>query len=363
MSTLLYLFVANPVTTKIIRSFKKNKNGVPIASNKGIVYAIMFLCLLASFTTYTGYLSEKEESYYSLLEIKVSTPQVGIKRAFRKVSLKYHPDKQNDLDEAAKEVAAARFIQIQAASEVLQDSRAREIYDHFGPKAVNAYQSRESVDHSANALIGLGINFAVWGLLTFMLTLSDKGQSRTYSFGGLVAITLVAWQLQLDDLDFLTDYTWYWTKYDKAQILLQLYPAFMRGASIIANEQFQDKEKIMEERIKWIIQAMEVLHEKVDALDGRHKKSRASTAVTAASATSATTATTAVNALEKTSSAGAVNPVKKSKLKKMAATNKQKGGATGKKLEGPQITKAKSFGIPSWAWGIGVYFFINWVLS
>jgi curved DNA-binding protein CbpA len=338
------MFVAQPVTSNLI-----NKN----PGKRGIIYAILALCLMASFTTYTGYLSEKDESLYSLLEIPVTTPQTQIKRAYRKVSLKYHPDKQVDLDDTAKEKATERFAKIQEASEVLQDSRAREIYDKFGPRAVRNYQKNISDDPSMSALISLGINFAIWGLLTFMLTLSDSGsQSRTYSFSGLVAITLVAWQLQLDDFDFLVDYLWFWTKYDKAQILIQLYPPFMRGASIIANAQFVDKEKIRNEQIQWIMNALQVLHEKVEKLDGRKLPNKNKSQVE-----DETLSTTIA------SSGGTVDLLKRSQLKKMAA--KKKGGVSGasKILKDPAKTTSSEFGIPSWAWGIGVYFFINWVLS
>lgn len=350
-STMMYMFVATPLTNNLIQ---KNPG------RRGIVYAILALCVMASFTTYTGYISEKDESYYSLLEIPVASPQTAIKRAYRKVSLKYHPDKQTDVDEATKEAAAVRFAKIQEASEVLQDSRAREIYNKFGPKAVKSYQTRESVDHSSNVLMSLGINFAIWGLLTFLLTMSDSGsKSRMYSLGGLVAITLVAWQLQLDDFDFLTDSMWYWTKYDKAQILLQLYPPFMRGASIIANAQFVDKEKIMNERIQWIIQALQVLHEKVDQLDGR-KMSKSKTTMAVGGEGEGEGAQQAATA----SHAGAVNPLKKAQLKKQAAANKNSGGSSAKSaIPGPETTKARSFGVPSWAWGIGVYVFIQWVVS
>jgi hypothetical protein len=355
-TNLIYMFVVNPVTSNLI---KKNPG------RRGIIYAILALLVFASFTTYTGYIAEKEESFYSLLEVPVFTPQTEIKRAYRKVSLKYHPDKQMDLDDVAKEAAATRYAKIQEASEVLQDSRARKIYDRFGAKAVKSYQTRsDDSDPTSNALMGLGINFVIWGMLTFLLTLGDGGaNARMYSFVGLVIITMAGWQLMLDDFDFLQSSMWFWTPYDKAQILQHLYPAYMRGSTIIAQAQYVDKEKVLNEKIQWMVVALQKLHQKVDMLQGRRSKAPALSA--AAAATDDRT---------DGGNAGVVDPVKKAKLKALAAANKksgsnnnsiqqqqqqqQKGG-----IDGPQTTKPRTLGIPSWAWGIGIYIFIQWVFS
>ena len=356
---MIWLFAVNPVTTNII---KRNPG------RKGIVYAILALAVFASFTTYTGYLSEKEESYYSLLEVPVSTPQAELKRAYRKVSLKYHPDKQMDTDDATKEAAALRFAKIQEASDALQDSRAREVYNRFGPKAAKQSQTSGGdtrSDYETTALVGLGINFVIWGMMTFLMTLGDGGSSaRMYSFTGLVVVTLLGWQLMLSDFDFLTDYAWYWTPYDKAQIIQQLYPAWMRGSTIIAQTQFVDKEKIMNEKIQWMIVALQKIHEKVDALEGRKSK------VSKAAASSPTRATeTSSSENSSSSSTGAVDPVKRAQLKAQALAAKKAGNGGNKGsgkagvADGPQTTKPRTLGIPSWAWGIGIYVFIQWVFS
>ena len=365
---MIWLFAVNPVTTNII---KRNPG------RKGIVYAILALAVFASFTTYTGYLSEKEESYYSLLEVPVSTPQAELKRAYRKVSLKYHPDKQMDMDDATKEAAALRFAKIQEANDALQDSRAREVYNRFGPKAAKQSQTSGGdtrSDYETTALVGLSINFVIWGMMTFLMTLGDGGSSaRMYSFTGLVVITLLGWQLMLSDFDFLTDYAWYWTPYDKAQIIQQLYPAWMRGSTIIAQTQFVDKEKIMNEKIQWMIVALQKIHEKVDALEGRKSK----VSRTAAAASSPTRAAAATSSSESSSSSsssssttGAVDPVKRAQLKAQALATKKAGNGGGNKgngkvgvADGPQTTKPRTLGIPSWAWGIGIYVFIQWVFS
>lgn len=66
--------------------------------------------------------------YYKILEVTQSASNGEIKKAYRKLALKWHPDKNPDnLDEANK-----RFKEISEAYEVLIDDRKRRIYDQYG---------------------------------------------------------------------------------------------------------------------------------------------------------------------------------------------------------------------------------------
>ena len=55
-----------------------------------------------------------------------------LKRAFKKLSLKFHPDKNRDNPEAAK----TKFVEIANAYEVLIDPEKRKIYDQFGEEGL-----------------------------------------------------------------------------------------------------------------------------------------------------------------------------------------------------------------------------------
>lgn len=68
----------------------------------------------------------EEEDLYELLGVEKTATQHEIKKAFRKLVLKYHPDKNSD------EGAEEQFKKIVAAYEVLADESARKKYDQFG---------------------------------------------------------------------------------------------------------------------------------------------------------------------------------------------------------------------------------------
>ena len=89
-------------------------------------FSIIFLFLLVN--------TECGEDYYKILGVKRTATKAEIKKAFKKLSLKYHPDKNKDNPKKAKE----KFIKIANAYEVLSDDEKRKIYDQYGEEGVKA---------------------------------------------------------------------------------------------------------------------------------------------------------------------------------------------------------------------------------
>lgn len=67
------------------------------------------------------------KDYYAVLGVGKTASAEEIKKAFRKLAVKYHPDR-NPNDKSAEE----RFKEISEAYEVLSDSEKRQKYDQFG---------------------------------------------------------------------------------------------------------------------------------------------------------------------------------------------------------------------------------------
>ncbi|XP_032596923.1 dnaJ homolog subfamily B member 6 isoform X2 [Drosophila grimshawi] len=66
--------------------------------------------------------------YYKVLDVPRTATDGEVKKAYRKLALKWHPDKNPDnLDEANK-----RFRELSEAYEVLCDEKKRRIYDEYG---------------------------------------------------------------------------------------------------------------------------------------------------------------------------------------------------------------------------------------
>lgn len=71
-----------------------------------------------------------KRDYYETLGISKSATSDEIKKAYRKLAMKYHPDQNQDSQEAE-----AKFKEITEAYEVLKDDQKKSAYDRFGHSA------------------------------------------------------------------------------------------------------------------------------------------------------------------------------------------------------------------------------------
>ena len=78
-----------------------------------------------------------EIDYYELLEISRNSDKSTIKKAYRQMAMKYHPDK-NPGDKEAEE----KFKAINEAYQVLSDDEKRSIYDRYGKAGLEGGSSR-----------------------------------------------------------------------------------------------------------------------------------------------------------------------------------------------------------------------------
>ncbi|XP_006870549.1 PREDICTED: dnaJ homolog subfamily B member 8 [Chrysochloris asiatica] len=67
-------------------------------------------------------------NFYEVLGVQSSASPEDIKKAYRKLALRWHPDKNPD----NKEEAEKKFKQVSEAYEVLSDSKKRSLYDRAG---------------------------------------------------------------------------------------------------------------------------------------------------------------------------------------------------------------------------------------
>ncbi|GAB4831312.1 hypothetical protein Ancab_005323 [Ancistrocladus abbreviatus] len=70
--------------------------------------------------------------YYKILQVDKNAKDEDLKKAYRKLAMKWHPDKNPN----NKKEAEAKFKQISEAYEVLSDPQKRAIYDHYGEEGI-----------------------------------------------------------------------------------------------------------------------------------------------------------------------------------------------------------------------------------
>src|SRR5512141_773071 len=68
---------------------------------------------------------------YAVLGVPKTADEETIKKAFRKLAMKYHPDKNPG------KANEARFKEVNQAQEVLSDPKKRALYDEFGEESLS----------------------------------------------------------------------------------------------------------------------------------------------------------------------------------------------------------------------------------
>lgn len=77
-------------------------------------------------------MSKKHTKFYDLLEVPTTASQDEIKKAYRKMAMKWHPDKNPENKKEAEE----KFKDISHAYEVLSDPQKKQTYDEFGEEGL-----------------------------------------------------------------------------------------------------------------------------------------------------------------------------------------------------------------------------------
>ena len=100
---------------------------------------------------------QEEDDYYKLLGVSRDASTKEIKKAFRTLSLKYHPDR-NPGDKKAHDL----YIKINRAHEVLTDPEKKEIYDIYGEEGLNKEGNlqQRGKERGPNARIDLYVDLA-----------------------------------------------------------------------------------------------------------------------------------------------------------------------------------------------------------
>ncbi|KAM0791792.1 hypothetical protein ACM66B_004055 [Microbotryomycetes sp. NB124-2] len=115
------------------------------------------------------------QDYYKLLGISKDASDAQIKSAYKKMALKYHPDRNpTNAEEASK-----KFKELSEAYEVLSDSNKRAIYDQYGEEGLKMGGGGAGPGGAGSAGMGAGFGGFPGGAGGF-----PGGGFQTFSFGG-----------------------------------------------------------------------------------------------------------------------------------------------------------------------------------
>ena len=115
-----------------------------------------------------------DKDYYQILGVAKGASDQEIKRAYRKLALEFHPDRNKSKE------AEAKFKEVTKAYEVLSDSQKRKAYDQFGHAAFEGGAGQGPFG-GAQGPFG-GAQSGRYGPFTYTYTTS--GNTGGFDFGG-----------------------------------------------------------------------------------------------------------------------------------------------------------------------------------
>ncbi|CAF1269181.1 unnamed protein product [Rotaria sordida] len=90
--------------------------------------------------------SRTNQDYYTILEVSRTATDEQIKRAYRRLALQLHPDKNSDPE------STARFQSVNKAYKVLSDPKLRSTYDFLGAQAADLIDQYEEYPQTMNKM-------------------------------------------------------------------------------------------------------------------------------------------------------------------------------------------------------------------
>jgi len=122
---------------------------------------------------------EPEQDYYKTLGVERNANDNQIKKAFKKLSIKYHPDKNKDRKDWAKE----QFVKIANAYETLSDPDKRRIYDQGGEQGLKDHWQREQQGQQGGGFGGFNFEGNYEDIFSDFFGGGGRGHSQGHGHG------------------------------------------------------------------------------------------------------------------------------------------------------------------------------------
>ncbi len=143
------------------------------------------------------------EDYYQILGVSRTATPEEVKKAYRKLAQKYHPDKAK----GNKKEAEAQFKKISEAYAVLSNPDKRKEYDEFGSQAFRNKFSQEDIfrGFDFNDIFDIGISEGIFSRLFGGLggkgaRAGASGRTRVFRYGGPEGFQNMAPPIKGEDL-------------------------------------------------------------------------------------------------------------------------------------------------------------------
>ena len=200
---------------------------------KAILYTAGMLVAITAVKTGLE-IAERGPNYYQTLDVTRSSSPLDVKRAYKRMSLEIHPDKNPSA------TAADDFAKIKQVYDVLLDSERRDVYNRFGEDGV---KNNKIIDEY-RMLLEIAVFYVAWAVMAFLLTLGKSSSSaRQWIFTGQIVMFVVEVMLMLQEVQLPDWFLPQTTQHELVQLMHSIFPAYLNGCRCILGVLYVDLEE------------------------------------------------------------------------------------------------------------------------
>jgi len=194
------------------------------------------------------YKEERPPTLYETMNVSKHFTTQQLKSNYRRLSLMYHPDKQEPENMAA---AQEKYILIRSAYEILQDPLHLKVYEKFGISALECKHCRTERDYLYYMIPAYVMHYAITGLvLLIFFVLFGKGYGRYWRFLFYFGTAAFEANILIADHDPIPFFLPKLLIFEKIEIIRQLTVTFFIALTHIGPDLIPEKKTDLKKMLK-----------------------------------------------------------------------------------------------------------------
>lgn len=240
-STLVFLALSYPFVSYVFKGHSDTSNYTPAVDDVGISnigkkkknrLSLSLLLLSVGIAVKMAYDSSfLGVNYYSALEVPRNGNTLDIRRAYKEMSKKYHPDKNPD--------ATDKFQLVKSAYDILMDENQRIVYNKFGEQNLDFDPRKDEM----KMISDIGVVYLFWILVSYIMTLPMAARaSRTW----ITILTLVMLAIEVSfcltetEIPSWSLFNQYTTEFEFMFMMHSFFPVIIVGLRCVAEFLYVD---------------------------------------------------------------------------------------------------------------------------
>jgi len=179
--------------------------------------------------------NESSRNFYSLLEVPRHSSALEIRKAYKKISLKLHPDKNPSAD------AKKQFDEVKEVYDILMEESKRDLYNRFGEENIDFDPRQDEI----KLLSSVAVNYIFWGVISYIATIPTTGRAaRIWISVIVIMVFAIEVFLCLTETTLPKALPPYLTEHEFILYLHSGLPAVIALLRLLADYLFVDVEKL-----------------------------------------------------------------------------------------------------------------------